>query len=94
MGKFGAFLADIAKETVIQRDNEFYNQGRQDQADIDIQIFVAALQDIKVTKERIMDVLYEYFGISDRGIANQVIEDSQQWRKKKIQVKQIKQNNN
>ena len=90
MGKIGDFFYDIAKETVRQRDDENYNLGRQHQFTEDIQIFVAALQDNKITKEKIMDFLYDYFEIADRGLAIQIIEDSQQWRKNIKPVKQIK----
>jgi len=93
MGKIltelGNTFIEGVREGFQQRDREIYDEGRNDQFVYDMQRFVASLQDSKMTKEKIMDILYEYFDISDRGIANQIIEDSQQWRKK-TQVKQIK----
>lgn len=90
MGKIGDFFYDIAKETVRQRDDEHYHEGRVFQFTEDMQKFVAALQDKKIPKETIMDILDEYFEISDRGLANQIFADSEPWRKKKTQVKKSK----
>ncbi len=81
LDELGNAVIDGVREGFQQRDREIYDEGRHDQFRYDMQRFVASLQDSKMTKEKIMDILYEYFEISNRGEALQIIEDSQSYRK-------------
>ena len=63
----GRVIKDFARDTIIQRDNEFYNQGfnegSAEQKKLDVKAAITAFLELKVKDHDIYKLLREYFDI-------------------------------